>query len=202
MPLLVWCSRDPPELAVRRCAQALRMPAQAISTFVTLFMCAFWRQSTHLFFFQVFREGVDPSKLQDEDLGARFAYYAKRLTRVVLGLPDSRKRTHSKTVAVDSAVLAVWSQMEHLFPRLRTVVVDGSYLIDPDYACVGFGSFLRFRGLRTLQISAPGCLLEAAAEFRNGIVDACSRITALTLAMHQQTCGASDVTVSDAQTAI
>jgi hypothetical protein len=146
-------------------------------------MCALRRQSTHLFFFQVFREGVDPSKLQDEDLGARFAYYAKRLTRVALGLPDSRKRIHSKTVVVDSAVLAVWSQMEHLFPRLRTVLVDGGYLIDPDYACVGFGSFLRFRGLRTLQISAPGCLLEAAAEFRNGIVDACSRITALTLAM-------------------
>jgi hypothetical protein len=109
----------------------------------------------------------------------RFAYYAKRLT--CLTLSNRGRGGRQRTVLPDSTVLAVWSQMEHMFPRLRTIHIDGTYLADPAYACRGFGSFLRFRGLRTLQISAHGGLLEAAAEFRDSLVDACSRITALTM---------------------
>jgi hypothetical protein len=107
----------------------------------------------------------------------RFAYYAKRLT--CLTLSNRGRRGRQRTVVPDSTILAMWSQMEHLFLRLRTAHVDGVYLADPTYACRGFGSFLRFRGLRTLRISAHGGLLEAAAEFRDSLVDACSRIKAL-----------------------
>jgi hypothetical protein len=143
-------------------------------------LCAHFEDEALIFVFKVFREDVDTNKLQGEDLGTRFAYYSKRLARLVLSdsvCGDGEMRR----VVPDSTVLAVWSQMEHMFPRLRTIHIDGTYLADPTYACRGFGSFLRFRGLQTLQISGHGDLPKVAAEFRHGIVDACSRITALTM---------------------